>query len=535
MFRKRNLARTLFLSILTAAFLLPNISPFARAEAVFRWHRVGEAFSWGMVYSSSLALDSKGTPYVAYQNYEFKATVAKFNGTSWVTVGVPGFSAGTANFLSVKLDRQDTPFVAFQDGANDDKATVMKFDGKAWVVVGYPGLSKGTAGEISLSINSTGTPYVAYADRSKEGRATVMKFNGSGWATVGGAGFSAGEVSFTSMAFNSVGSPYVAYCDNSNGHKATLMIYFCEKWVAVGTGGISDESAYFTSLAIDRNDIPYVAFEDCRNGERATVMRFFGTSWEQVGKPGFSSYSASYISLAIDKNGTPYIAYQDDYRISGKAVVMKFNGLDWAAVGSLPSDQGFCVSLAVDMNGLPYMACCNTIGYDQITVRKCLPEPVVYGVMPNSGPAQGGTTVLISGEGFASTTNVKFGTFDATHFSVINDNLVIAVVPTGMVPQNSEITVDVTVTTIGTSAMCFNDQYRLTNKPSNHPVPTVNSISPPNGTGAGGDILTITGTGFSRGGPLVKFGTTYGSILAFSDTSITVRSPAGSGQVDHCC
>ena len=41
----------------------------------------------------------------------------------------PGFSAGHASYISLAIDSGGTPYVAFRDEANSDKVTVMKFDG----------------------------------------------------------------------------------------------------------------------------------------------------------------------------------------------------------------------------------------------------------------------------------------------------------------------------------------------------------------------------------------------------------------------
>ena len=70
-----------------------------------------------------------GTPYVAYEDYgnASKATVMKYTGGSWQTVGTAGFSSGQAAYASLAIDTTGTPYVAYQDGSNYAKATVMKY------------------------------------------------------------------------------------------------------------------------------------------------------------------------------------------------------------------------------------------------------------------------------------------------------------------------------------------------------------------------------------------------------------------------
>ena len=104
----------------------------------------------------------------------YNMTVMKFNGTNWVNVGSPGFSAGYASYTSLAI-YDGMPYVAYQDGGNSSKATVMKFDGANWVNVGSPGFSAGGASYISLAIDDSGMPYVAYQDGVNSSKMTVMK------------------------------------------------------------------------------------------------------------------------------------------------------------------------------------------------------------------------------------------------------------------------------------------------------------------------------------------------------------------------
>ena len=151
--------------------------------------------------------------------------------------------------------------------------------------------------------------------------------------------------------------------------------------------------------------------------------------------------------------------------------------------------------------------------------------PVVTGVSPNSGPTAGNTQVTITGSLFTGATAVKFGSTNATSYSVITDGDIVAYAPAG-----SAGTVDVTVTTsAGTSATSSADQYTYV------VPPTVTGISPGTGPLAGGTSVAITGTGFQTGTvSAVKFGASAAaSYTVNSDISITAVSPAGSaGTVD---
>ena len=151
--------------------------------------------------------------------------------------------------------------------------------------------------------------------------------------------------------------------------------------------------------------------------------------------------------------------------------------------------------------------------------------PTVTGRSPTSGPAAGGTTVIVSGTGFTGATVVKFGGIaNATGAMTVNNaNQITVTSPAGTG------TVDITVTTPGgTSPTSVNDQFTYA------PVPAVSGRSPTSGPAAGGTSVTLSGTGFT-GATVVKFGgiaNATGAMTVNSDTQITVTSPAGTGTVD---
>ncbi|MCA1841642.1 MAG: IPT/TIG domain-containing protein [Actinobacteria bacterium] len=84
--------------------------------------------------------------------------------------------------------------------------------------------------------------------------------------------------------------------------------------------------------------------------------------------------------------------------------------------------------------------------------------PSVDGPTPMSGPTTGGTPVRIYGSAFTGATSVKFGTLSATSFTVVDDKLITAILPSGGT-NNSTVDLIVTTpagtcTTTGTSPTC---------------------------------------------------------------------------------
>ncbi|WP_261808006.1 fibronectin type III domain-containing protein [Paenibacillus sp. N3.4] len=189
-----------WISMLTVLFLIAVSIPQYSFAAAMSWQLAGSAgFSAGAANYTSIAIDSSGTPYVVYEDYgnSYKATVKKYNGSSWVTVGSAGFSAGTANFTSIAIDSSSGtpyPYVVYQDSGNSNKATVMKYNGSSWVTVGSAGFSAGSAHYTSIAIDSSGTPYVVSQDAGNSFKATVMKLISTYTVSYSGNGSTGGSV-----------------------------------------------------------------------------------------------------------------------------------------------------------------------------------------------------------------------------------------------------------------------------------------------------------------------------------------------------
>ena len=302
-------------TLLPATPVSANLSTTAAYLNGPAWNAVGSAgFSAGQADYTSLAFAPDGTPYVAYRDWldlgtNQKATVKKFNGTTWVTVGTAGFSAGQADYTSLAFAPDGTPYLAYTDDGNSGKATVMKFNGTAWDTVGAAGFSAGGVGYTSLAFAPDGTPYLAYQDYGNSGKATVKKFNGTAWDTVGTASFSAGEAAYTSLAFAPDGTPYLAYQDYGNSGKATVMQF------------ATSQTATATALQSSLNPAKFgqsVTLTAAVSPSAATGSVTFKEGGSDLGTSSLSNGSATYVNsaLSVGSHGITAV-YAGDTSYSG--------------------------------------------------------------------------------------------------------------------------------------------------------------------------------------------------------------------------
>ena len=89
-------------------------------------------------------------------------------------MGSAGFSPGSAGSVSLAFDA-GVPHVAFIDGGYGQRATVMRYNGSTWEIVGSAGFSASIANSTSLGVD-TGILYVAFGDIAVMNKVTVMKY-----------------------------------------------------------------------------------------------------------------------------------------------------------------------------------------------------------------------------------------------------------------------------------------------------------------------------------------------------------------------
>ncbi|MFC4034192.1 IPT/TIG domain-containing protein [Streptomyces polygonati] len=133
-------------------------------------------------------------------------------------------------------------------------------------------------------------------------------------------------------------------------------------------------------------------------------------------------------------------------------------------------------------------------------------------ISPNQGSTGGGTTVTITGTNLTGTSAVHFGAKLATAVTNVSPTQVTAVSPSG------SGTVGVTVTTPGGTSNPISFFYVG--------APFKSGLSSSSGSTAGGNTITISGTGLSTA-TSVAFGANSAVPTVVSDSLISVVVPAG--------
>ncbi len=168
----------------------------------------------------------------------------------------------------------------------------------------------------------------------------------------------------------------------------------------------------------------------------------------------------------------------------------------------------------------------NPVGYSAATGTAndyAYGVPAVTALLPNSGPATGGTTVTITGTGFVPGATVQFGGagYPATNVTVASPTSITCISPAHSVGK-----VEVTVTTpAGVSST------EGTGNDFSYGIPAVTALSPNGGSVSGGTTVTITGTNFTSPATVSFGGTPATSVTVVNSTTITCLSPLHSTEV----
>ncbi len=154
--------------------------------------------------------------------------------------------------------------------------------------------------------------------------------------------------------------------------------------------------------------------------------------------------------------------------------------------------------------------------------------PTLTNLAPVRGPTTGGTIALLVGTNLAQGARVLFGANAATRVTVMSDTRLSCQVPAGAAGL-ADITL---VNPDGQSAQLLQG-FRYVDPSTLGAGPTLASVTPSSGVGAGGTQTVLTGSSFQQG-MLVFFGGFSSSASSVQNAGITTATTPGgpTGQVD---
>ncbi|QRO02119.1 IPT/TIG domain-containing protein [Archangium violaceum] len=152
------------------------------------------------------------------------------------------------------------------------------------------------------------------------------------------------------------------------------------------------------------------------------------------------------------------------------------------------------------------------------------PPPTVLSVAPGSGLSTGGARVTVTGTGFGPGASVRFGGEVASGVTVTSDTSLSAILPPHA-PGNVDVVVRNTDGQEGSLLGGFTYEAA--------PAPTLVGLSPGSGSGNGGTMVTLSGSGFVPGARVTFGGVAAPVVEVASPSSLTATTPAhAAGRVD---
>ena len=234
------------------------------------WQNIGDVAGHAIHFTDVSVFSA--IPYVVYADpaHSGKATVKRYTGTAWESVGTEGFSADPVDSVRIVVDN-GVPYIAVRS-RSDQHIMGMKFDGESWITLGDTGSMY--CWHLDLGVDN-GLPYVAYDYCST---VKVIRYDGSSWDTMEPVTALAGSGNkFDVSLFVSNKTPYVGYYDfgYGTGSRSIFKRFNGVGWDALGRTPTSDSfGTGFDISVFVYNDIPYVAYEDYYSGKRITVKKY---------------------------------------------------------------------------------------------------------------------------------------------------------------------------------------------------------------------------------------------------------------------
>lgn len=289
----------------------------------------------GIIYSTSLALDTQGRPVICYyKDSIFKICFASWRGFDWLIASAEFSSPSGLSMAYSKTT--DEAYIAYYNGGQLCAGTYdyVSFNGAS--VDLYTNVSAGDYAGVSIALDSDDHSHISYYG-TPEGSLKYAEYDGAVW-TITTVDASANVGKYSSIALSAQGSPEISYYDISNdGLKFAKWTGSAWEIATVETGS---NVGKWTSIALDPSGNPWISYL-YQNQLRCASLD--GTSWvkQNVDSPVTGQYS----SIKFDGNGNPWISYYG----TDKLMYASWEGSGWdTQTVDSGTGVGMYTSLAMD-------------------------------------------------------------------------------------------------------------------------------------------------------------------------------------------
>jgi outer membrane protein OmpA-like peptidoglycan-associated protein len=366
------------------------------------------------------------------------------------------------------------------------------------------GVTGVTIGGTSASITSSNTSSVTVvAPAGTAGAASVAVTNAYGTSTL-------------SNSFTYVTGPVITSLSPASGAPAGGTVVRITGSGLSDVTGVTFGSSAGTSLTIDSSTSLVVTTPSGTSGAAVNVAATNGittstlTSAFSYNGPVISSVSpatgSTAGSTAVHINGTNLSGCTGATFGGAAATSVSYDSTNTRLNATTPAGTAGPVSVAV--------TCASSTGFTLANAFTYGAPPTVTSVSPSTIWASGGEAVTITGTNFANASAVTFDGTATSSFTVINSTTIKATSPAGSGSSKNVVVTTPYGTGTGTGVVSFAT------------APQVSEVAPATRSTAGGQLVSISGTGFT-GTPTVTFGGTAGtSVQVISPTLIRVTTPA---------
>jgi hypothetical protein len=249
-------------------------------------------------FGSSIALDPSNNPHISYfDSTNERLKYAKWTGSEWYIQTVDSSVGGWA---SLAIDSNGSPHIAYS--GKNQVLMYASWISSTWITQSVD--SEGRVGGISLALDPDNNPHISYYIDTTDGDNSPLQVK---YARKGGSTWSIQTIDSviasawgSSIAIDSMGDVHISYTDHSLKYA---------KWNGM-TWNIQTIDSNFvdypTSIALDSNDYPHISY----TVSFSTLMyaMWMGSNWNiQTVDSTPTVWPGS--SLALDTGNTPHISY----------------------------------------------------------------------------------------------------------------------------------------------------------------------------------------------------------------------------------